>query len=149
MRKFTIFLAFLLFCGLQVTMAQTRITGNVTSADDGLGIPGVSVIVKDNIKVGTITDIDGKYSLSVPRGSEALLFSFVGMITQEVAIGNQTVINVQLKSSTEQLDEFVVTALGVSREKKALGYAVQDVKADELLKGRENTVAGALIYVLP
>jgi TonB-linked SusC/RagA family outer membrane protein len=143
MRKFTIFLAFLLFCGLQVTIAQTRITGNVTSADDGLGIPGVSVIVKGTT-LGTITDVDGKYSLSVPEGSEALIFSFVGMLTQEIAIGDKVVINVQLKSSTEQLDEYVVTALGVSREKKALGYAVQDVKANELLKGRENTVAGAL-----
>lgn len=143
MRKFTIFLAFLLFCGLQVTMAQTRITGTVTSTEDGLGIPGVSVIVKGTT-IGTITDIDGKYSLSVPEGSEALIFSFVGMLTQEVTIGNQVVINVQLTSSTEQLDEYVVTALGVSREKKALGYAVQDVKAEELLKGRENSIAGAL-----
>ena len=66
------------------------------------------------------------------------------MLTQEVTIGNQVVINVQLTSSTEQLDEYVVTALGVSREKKALGYAVQDVKAEELLKGRENSIAGAL-----
>ncbi len=143
MRKFTIFLAFLLFCGLQFTMAQTRITGTVTSSEDGLGIPGVSVIVKGTT-TGTITDIDGKYSLSVPEGSEALIFSFVGMLTQEVTIGNQVVINVQLKPSTETLDEYVVTALGVSREKKALGYAVQDVKADELVRGRDNTVAGAL-----
>ncbi|MBI9037559.1 MAG: carboxypeptidase-like regulatory domain-containing protein, partial [Bacteroidales bacterium] len=143
MRKFTIFLAFLLFCGLQFTMAQTRITGTVTSSEDGLGIPGVSVVVK-NTTVGTITDIDGKYSLSVPEGSEFLTFSFVGMLSQEVTIGNQRVINVQLKPSTEQLDEYVVTALGVSRDKKALGYAVQDVKADELLKGRENSIAGAL-----
>ena len=124
-------------------MAQTRITGTVTSTEDGLGIPGVSVIVKGTT-IGTITDIDGKYSLSVPEGSEALIFSFVGMLTQEVTIGNQVVINVQLTSSTEQLDEYVVTALGVSREKKALGYAVQDVKAEELLKGRENSIAGAL-----
>ena len=106
-------------------------------------MPGVSVVVK-NTTVGTITDIDGKYSLSVPEGSEFLIFSFVGMQNQEVTIGNQLVINVQLNPSTEQLDEYVVTALGVSREKKALGYAVQDIKADELLKGRENSIAGAL-----
>ncbi len=148
MRKVTIFLAFLFFCGMQFAIAQTRITGTVTSADDGLGIPGVSVIVKGTT-VGTITDTEGKYSLSIPEGSDILSFSFVGMITQDVTIGNQSVINVQLKSSTETLDEFVVTALGVTREKKSLGYAVDDVSGKEITDSRETNFINALSGKVP
>ncbi|MGC9375955.1 MAG: carboxypeptidase-like regulatory domain-containing protein, partial [Bacteroidales bacterium] len=78
----TIFLAFLLFVGFQAA-AQMQITGTVTSADDGSPIPGVSVVVKDNATIGTATDIDGMYSLTVPSSAEALIFSAVGMKTQE------------------------------------------------------------------
>ena len=78
MKKLTIFFAFLLFAGFTV-QAQMQISGTVTGAEDGLSIPGVSVLVKDNPTIGTTTDIDGKYSLTVPSSAEAIVFSFVGM----------------------------------------------------------------------
>ena len=143
MRKFTIFLAAMLFFGLQVAYAQTTITGTVTNADDGTAIPGVTVIVKGT-SVGTTTDLDGKYELTAPEGATTLIFSYVGMVTQEIEIGGRTVINVQLQPGLEELEEVVVTALGVTREKKALGYAVQDVGSEELEKARNMNIINAL-----
>lgn len=109
-----------------VVMAQgTKITGKVTSSDDGTGLPGVSVQVKGTSK-GSQTDIEGKYSIEAPAGS-TLVFSFVGMNTQEVKLGSQTVVNVSLGADTKQLSEVVVTAQGIQREKRALGYSVATV----------------------
>ena len=132
MKKVTLLLALLMF-GLQGLFAQTRdISGAVTSSEDGSPIPGVSVVVKGTT-LGTITDMNGKYSLKVPANAQTLSFSFVGMKTSDITIGNQSVINVLLYPATFGVDEVVVTALGVSREKKSLGYAVQDVKSDDLV----------------
>ncbi len=103
----------------------TKITGKVTSSDDGTGLPGVSVQVKGTSK-GSQTDIEGKYSIEAPAGS-ILVFSFVGMNTQEVKLGSQTVVNVSLGADTKQLSEVVVTAQGIQREKRALGYSVATV----------------------
>ncbi|WP_305951817.1 SusC/RagA family TonB-linked outer membrane protein [Emticicia oligotrophica] len=109
-----------------VVMAQgTKIAGKVTSSDDGTGLPGVSVQVKGTSK-GSQTDIEGKYSIEAPAGS-TLVFSFVGMNTQEVKLGSQTVVNVSLGADTKQLSEVVVTAQGIQREKRALGYSVATV----------------------
>ncbi len=131
MRKFTIFLALMLFIGLQVAHAQRTITGKVTSADDGSGIPGATILVKGTA-VGAITDVDGNYSLNVPKDKNTILVSYVGMQTQEIILGTDNVVNVVLQASIKELEGIVVTALGVTREKKALGYAVQDVKGGEL-----------------
>ncbi|HLN73909.1 MAG: SusC/RagA family TonB-linked outer membrane protein [Methylococcaceae bacterium] len=122
--------------GLNVLWAQTReIRGTVTSADDGSSLPGVSVSVKGTT-LGTITDMDGAFRLKVPQDAKSLIFSFVGMVNQEVAINNQSTINVKMASQNISVDEVVVTALGISRDKKALGYSVAEVKGDELLKAR-------------
>ncbi|MGE0089106.1 MAG: SusC/RagA family TonB-linked outer membrane protein [Bacteroidales bacterium] len=118
MRKLTIFLAFLLFAGFQVA-AQVQITGTITGLEDGLSIPGVSVVVKDNPTIGTTTDIDGKYSITVPSSAQTLVFTFVGMKAQEVLINNRTTINVQLENESVEMDEVVVVAYGtVKREAK-------------------------------
>lgn len=130
MRKIFFLFTFLAMLGMQV-MAQRQITGTVTNADDGSTIPGVSVFAKGTT-AGTVTDLNGKFTLTVPAEAKVLTFSFVGMVTQEVAIGSESVINVNLKTASTALEGVVVTALGVTREKKALGYAVQDVKGDEL-----------------
>ena len=115
MRKSTIMLVFLLFAGVNFAFAQSRtVTGKVTSSQDGLGMPGVSVVVKGTI-VGTTTDIDGVYTISVLPAHKALIYSFVGMTTKEVALGNQTTINVVLDPDVFQIDEVVVTALGITR----------------------------------
>jgi TonB-linked outer membrane protein, SusC/RagA family len=142
MKKIALLLAFFAI-GLQVLMAQTKeISGRVTSADDGGVIPGVSVSVKGTT-LGTITDMDGVFRLKVPQESKVLVFSFVGMTTQEVAINNQTNINVKLNSENINVDEVVVTALGIKREKKALGYAVSDVKGD-ISQAKESNFVNAI-----
>ena len=135
MKKIALLLVFFAI-GLQVLMAQTKeITGKVTSAEDGGGIPGVTISIKGTT-LGTITDMDGVFTLKVPQDAKTLIFAFVSMTTQEVAIGNQTTINVKMASERISVDEVVVTALGITREKKALGYSVTEVKGDELLRAR-------------
>ncbi|NOU47235.1 MAG: SusC/RagA family TonB-linked outer membrane protein [Bacteroidales bacterium] len=132
MRKSTIMLVFLLLAGVNFAFAQSRtVTGKVTSSQDGLGMPGVSVVVKGTI-IGTTTDIDGLYTISVLPEHKALTFSFVGMTTKEVALGTQKTINIVLDPDVFQIDEVVVTALGITREKKSLGYATQEISGDEL-----------------
>ncbi|MCK9421776.1 MAG: SusC/RagA family TonB-linked outer membrane protein [Bacteroidales bacterium] len=131
MRKFTILLALMLFIGLQVATAQRTITGKVTSSDDGAAIPGATVLVKGTA-VGAITDIDGKFTLNVPKDKNVILVSYVGMKTQEITLGVDNVVNVVLSPSVQELEGVVVTALGIPREKKSLGYATQEVKGDNL-----------------
>ncbi len=122
-----------LFMGMGILTAQeVRITGTVTSADDGSPLPGVSV-VRQGTTNGTITDLDGKYTISVPKGS-VIVFSFIGMQKQEVTVGNQATYNVALVTETTGINEVVVTALGIKRDKKALGYSISSIKSDELVE---------------
>jgi TonB-dependent SusC/RagA subfamily outer membrane receptor len=133
MRKILILLT-LLLCTNVFVMAQTvQITGTVTSSEDNQPVPGVTVHVKGTT-LGALTDAGGEYSITAPSSSTNLVFSYIGMKTQEVAIAGQRVINIVLESDIVGLDEIVVTALGISREKKALGYTVQEIKGDELAK---------------
>ncbi len=128
--KRELLLSMLFTCMVWVSYAQTKVTGKVTSADDGSGIPGVSVQIKGSSK-GTQTDVDGNYTIEA-SSNQTLVFSFVGMMAQEVSVGNKKIINVTLESDTKTLSEVVVTAQGIVREKKALGYAVTTVEAKAL-----------------
>jgi len=121
----------------------TNISGNVTDRDSGEPMPGVSVVVRGTT-IGTVTNVDGNYSLSVPDDATNLLFSFVGMKTQDIAIKGRTTINVAMESEAIGVDEVVVTALGVSREKKSLGYASQNVKAEDLTAANNTNAVSAL-----
>ena len=125
-------------------MAQTRvITGTVTSAVAGEGpIPGVTVLVKGTT-VGAITDANGKYSITVPASATTLVFSYIGMKSQEVEIAGRSVIDGVLESDLVGLDEVVVTALGISREKKALGYSVQDLGGEKIEKAKVSNIVNA------
>ena len=143
MRKFTLFFVFLLFVGIQGALAQTVVKGTVTDTKDGTALPGVSVVVKGTL-TGTVTDINGFYTLTVPAGYNELIFSFVGMLTKEAKIDGKSTIDVKLDEDVVGLEEIVVTALGVSREKKSLGYAVQDLKGDELAKAKETNIVNSL-----
>ena len=141
MKKLT-YLLFCLILGIGVAAAQTtKITGSVISADDNEPIIGASIVVKGTM-VGTVTDFNGAFSLDVPSSAKTLVVSYVGMESQEVSVSS--VVNIRLKSDTQHISEIVVTAMGISKEKKALGYAVQDVKADELTKAANTNLAGAL-----
>jgi|WetSurMetagenome_2_1015567.scaffolds.fasta_scaffold00981_2 TonB-linked SusC/RagA family outer membrane protein len=135
MRKITILLAFLLFAGLQGAFAQKNITGKVTSIEDGLGMAGVPVVVKGTT-IGTATDIDGNFKLSVPADAATLVVSFIGMKTVELPIGSQTVFNVELAPDILALEDVVVTAFGISRQSKALTYSAQNVNAAALAEAR-------------
>lgn len=137
-------LVFIIVLSMLNAMAQTRVlNGTVSSMEDGLPIPGVSVSVKGTT-TGTISDMDGNYSIKVTEMAKSLLFSFVGMTTQEVAIGNQSTINVKLSSENISVDEVVVTALGISKQKKSLGYAVQDVSGDKINNSKTGNVLSSL-----
>jgi len=109
--------------------AQT-ITGKVTSAADGSAVPGVSVLVKGTTN-GTATDSDGRFSIQA-NPNDVLVISFIGFATQEIAVQGRTSLEVALAEDVKELSEVVVTALGISREKKTLGYAAQDLKSDEI-----------------
>ncbi|HNR42780.1 MAG TPA: SusC/RagA family TonB-linked outer membrane protein [Bacteroidales bacterium] len=142
MRKIAILLAFLLFAGLQGAFAQKTITGKVTSAEDGLGMAGVPVVVKGTT-IGTATDIDGAFTLSVPANAAALVVSFIGMKTVEVPIGTQTHFDIVLEQNILALEDVVVTAFGISRQAKALTYAAQNVAPKALAEARDlNPVSG-------
>ena len=143
MRKFAILLVFLLFAGLQVVLAQKTITGKVTSSEDGLGIPGATVQVKGTTQ-GVITDMDGAFKLTTPANATKLVVSVIGMKTMEVEIGTQNSFAVVLESEAKDIEGVVITALGISREKKSLGYAVEEVKADELNKTRSGNLISSL-----
>lgn len=143
MKKIGSFIVCLVFVGFNVILAQDiQISGKVTSAEDGSSLPGVSVVVQGT-SVGTATDVDGNYSITVPPDA-ILVFSSVGMRTQEIAVAGQTVIDIALETEAVEVAEVVVTALGISREKKALGYSVQDVQSDELTEARESNVINAI-----
>ncbi len=144
MRKITFLLALILFVGMNWANAQTKtIHGTVVSSEDGQGIPGVTVAVKGTT-VGTTTDLDGKFSLDVKPEFKTLQFSYVGMKTVDIALSGQTEINVTMEPDVMQMDEVVVTALGISREKKSLGYAVQEVKGEDLNRGKSTNVINAM-----
>ncbi|OKS87474.1 SusC/RagA family TonB-linked outer membrane protein [Mucilaginibacter polytrichastri] len=123
------------------TQAQP-VKGQVTDSR-GLPLPGVSVMIKGTT-TGTVTDNSGNFSLTIADGNSTLIFTYVGFITQELAVNNQKVVNLKMAEATRGLNEVVVTALGINRQKKSLGYAVTELKGDEFTQARENNVANAL-----
>ena len=124
-----------------LAFAQTRVSGTVISAEDNAPVPGAGVIV-NGTTVGTVTGADGKFTLTVPSGAKTLIVSCLGMKTQEVDATDGIV--VVLENDFNALNEVVVTAMGITREKKALGYAIQEVKSDELLAAGAPSVTSAL-----
>ena len=129
---------FLLLCVVITTffassvMAQEKVvSGRVTAEETGSPIPGVNVILKGTT-IGTVTDIDGNYQLNVPEDGGVLIFTFIGLATEEVRIGDQSVINMGMTADIRQLSEVVVTALGIEREERSLGYSIQEVEGDEV-----------------
>jgi TonB-linked SusC/RagA family outer membrane protein len=132
--------------------ADVTVTGKVTSADDGSPLPGVNVYLKGT-QTGTITDGEGNYTLAVSDENGTLVFSYIGFTTQEVLIGGRTSIDINLQPSLEALQEVVVTALGIEREQKSLGYSVgkvdgssiTQVAQENVLSGMQGKIAGVTI----
>ena len=124
--------------------AQDRtISGTITSSEDGSSLPGVNVVVKGTTN-GTVTDIDGSFRLTVPQEGGTLVFSFIGLESQEVEIGTRSVVDVQMSSDIKQLGEVVVTALCISREKRSLGYSVQELQGDDVAAVKTGNVVSSL-----
>jgi TonB-linked SusC/RagA family outer membrane protein len=125
-------------------LGQTlTITGRVTSEEDGQGLPGVNVIEMGTAS-GTTTNLDGRYSINVPSENTVLIFSSVGMVTEEVAVNGRSIINLRMVADIKTLGEIVVTAFGIEREAKALGYSVQGIKGDDITEAREVNIANSL-----
>lgn len=145
-KTYFIFLQLLLICffsaSANILSAQQTVKGKVVDADDNSSLPGVVVVVKGTTKV-TSTGTNGEYSISTPSDG-ILVFSMMGYEPQEIQVAGREVIDVRLSPEAVTLTETVVTALGIKREKKALSYAVQEVKADEILENRHQNIAGAL-----
>jgi TonB-linked SusC/RagA family outer membrane protein len=129
--KKNLFFFVLFFSSLCVAYGQTRTISGVVADSKGEPIVGVGVKVKGTT-VGAITDMDGKYTIAVPSGSNTLVYSYVGMKTKEVVLGADNNVAVGMEEDALVKDEVIVTAVGVKREKKKLGYAVQDVKGEDM-----------------
>ena len=132
-----------LFLGIcSFAMAQSiQVTGTVTDAADGQPLPGATILVQGE-RTAFVTDNDGNYAITCASDA-ALVFSYVGYVSVEVAVNNRSVINVDMRAANV-LDEVIVTALGITRERKSIGAAIQDVKADELTKAGHMNISSAL-----
>lgn len=134
----TLILAF----AVQLTFAQQKTVSGTVSDENGLPLPGASVLIKGTA-TGTSTDFDGKYSIGATQG-QTLVFSFVGYTTKEIAVGTTNTINVVLIESTQALEEVIITAQGITAKPRALSYAVESVESDDIQKARETNLVSAL-----
>ncbi|MDB5287995.1 MAG: hypothetical protein JWR05_2944 [Mucilaginibacter sp.] len=142
-------LCFLVLCVTQVYAQNRTVTGTVTSKDDGLPLPGVSVTVKGT-KFGTQTNASGKFTLNAPATAQALSFSFIGFIKLDAPLGSGSVVNVSLASTSNQLGEVVVTgALGVKRQAKELGYAATNIGGKQLTETHPTNFTNGLTAKAP
>jgi len=135
------FLALWLCLGISAWAQERTVTGTVTGEGDAL--PGVNVLLQGTT-TGTVTDIDGKYSIQVTGNNPVLSFSSIGFTSQNVEVGNRSVVDVSLEVDVQQLGEVVVTALGIEKEKKALGYSVTELQGEDFVQAREVNLGDAL-----
>ncbi len=143
--KRILLLCFVLLTGVSAEIyAQGRtVTGKVTSEEDGSAIPGVNVVLAGT-STGTVTDVNGAYNISVPEEGGVLQFSFIGLISEEVEIGNRSVIDITMKSDVRQLSEIVVTGFGIERAANEVTYQTEKVNSEELMQGQQQVVAAGL-----
>lgn len=144
MKKLLLMAAVLLWSGLQLAMAQSRPVRGQVLDENGEGVPGASVLIKGT-QSGTITDLDGNFSLEVPDENNTLVIRAIGYGDREVEAGDgDNVLAVNLSTSNRLLDETIVTALGIKRSEKSLGYAAQQLKADQFENARDGNVLNSL-----
>ncbi|MCV6630268.1 MAG: carboxypeptidase-like regulatory domain-containing protein, partial [Flavobacteriaceae bacterium] len=131
-----------LFFGITSAIAQQKTVSGTVNDAQGIPLAGVNILVKGTT-TGTQTDFDGNYTIQA-SASDVLVFSYIGMKTTERTVGNNSSINVSMEDDAQNLDEVVVTALGISREKKSLGYATQEVGEEELTTNKSGNFVNAL-----
>ncbi|WP_339878912.1 SusC/RagA family TonB-linked outer membrane protein [uncultured Algoriphagus sp.] len=143
-KNYAMSLLFLLgFLGSIPLYAQQTVKGKVTSKEDGESLPGASILIQGT-NTGTVTDIDGFYSLEVPNEDAVLVFSFIGFDSKSLPVGSATTLDVVLAASASSLDEIIVTAFGISQEKKSLGYAAQSIDAEAITATKQPNIVNAL-----
>ncbi len=125
------------------SFAQQVIKGKVTDAEDGSPLPGVNILIKGSTK-GAVTDAGGDYSLDISDGNAVLIFSFIGYVQQEIAVNNRTLLDVELAPDVQQMQEVVVTALGIKRETQSLGYSVQELQGSTIDESKVSNFTNAL-----
>jgi hypothetical protein len=142
-KKTLLFLFFLALLSPLASLAQSlTVSGKVVSSDDGYGLPGVTIQVKGTTS-GTTTDLDGNYSVKADS-QDVLIFSYVGFKTKEIAIKGKNTINVTLDTDAQMLYDVVVTALGIKRQKRELGYATEEIGGEMIAKSGSGSVISAL-----
>lgn len=145
MRKFALLLTCILLIGVHVVFAQSRsITGTVTDSDSGVTMPGVSVVVKGT-SIGTVTNVDGVFSLNVPSDAKALVFSFVGMASKELVLTSSTSYKVSLTADVIGVNEVVVTGIGAATDRRKVAISVESLSENSLNKNQNRSLDGALI----
>ena len=142
MNKILLFLWGILLVSSTAFSQKQTVTGTVTSAEDGTAMPGVTILIKGTTS-GTNTSSEGKFSIAC-QPKDILVFTFVGMTPYEVPVGSQSSISVKMKPDVMQLSEVVVTALGVQRDKKALGFSQQQLKGESVVEARSTNLANGL-----
>ena len=142
MRFFLIYTVGILFTFHTTRAQENEIHGIVSSSDDQVPLPGVSILIKGTSS-GTITDAEGQYKISVQPGS-VLWFSYLGYLDQEIAVEKQSVLDVVLKPDVAQLHEVIITSLGVERKVKALGYSITEVEGDKFTEARVKNLTNQL-----
>ncbi len=138
-----IFIFSVLFIPIISHAQDNIVSGKVIGADDQEGIPGVNILIKGT-ETGTVTDFNGNYSLEIPSDTSTMVFSFVGYQTKEISVNNRNTIDVVLRPEVTELTEIVVTALGIEKDKKALGYSSQQVGGEDLSEAREANFINSL-----
>ena len=136
------YLSVVMLLSISVMAQEKLITGVVSSETEG-GLPGTSVAVKGT-NIGTVTDAEGKFSLKIPTSSVFITVSSIGYLAVDIKIDNKSTYQITLQPDAKTLNEVVVTALGISREKKSLGYSQQELKGEGLVEARSNNIANGL-----
>jgi TonB-linked SusC/RagA family outer membrane protein len=144
MKQTKCLLFFLCFLCLQTFAQQINIKGKVTNASDGTPLQGVSVAASNNSRIQTLTNTNGEYSISLPVSTKELTFSYVGMATLTEKIDGRKAVDVQLKSQSAELDQVVVTALGIKREARALSFSQQSVDVNSLNETKDPNIVNSL-----
>ena len=132
----------LFFLTMSLAFAQRQVSGKVTGGEDGSPLPGVNVVVIGSTQ-GSITDVEGNYRIEVQDGA-TLKFSYIGYKDQEIAVGNKSIVDIVMEAELTELNEVVVTAFGIEKDKKALGYSVTELDGGDFVKAREINLGDAL-----
>ncbi len=144
MKKILLTLTVLFFLVSNITAQELTVSGRIISEEDVMGLPGVSIIIKGTL-VGTVTDIDGGFSLSGVKSTDTLMITYMGYVSQEIVVGKQQVFNIFMKVSANELGEVVVTALGVVRQQREIGYSTQKIDVEIVAQSNTPNVLDAII----